>query len=160
MKATLLIGFGNPDREDDGLAWHVLFRLAGRFDRLVDFDSGISFISNEKSPDFLFSLQITPEMVDEINQYERVCFVDAHTGNIPKELQVVVLKSQFQKSPFTHHMTPETCLSLHEGLYNWYPEAILVSVRGYQFQFRQDLSPRTYELVAEAVDVIWDWLFS
>ena len=33
MNKTLLLGYGNPDREDDGVAWHVLsrvFRALGR----------------------------------------------------------------------------------------------------------------------------------
>ena len=160
MKKTLLIGYGNPDRQDDGLAWHILFQLAGRIDRPVDFDTGISFIDTQQSPDFLFSLQITPEMIDIIKDYERVCFVDAHTGNIPEEVRLVPLRSEFQKSPFTHHMTPETCLSLHENIYHRLPEAILVSVRGYEFQFSQALSTRTETLVNSAIELIWDWLFS
>ena len=160
MKKTLLIGYGNPDRQDDGLAWHILFQLAGRIDRPVDFDTGISFIDFQQSPDFLFSLQITPEMIDIIKDYERVCFVDAHTGNIPEEVRLVPLRSEFQKSPFTHHMTPETCLSLHENIYHRLPEAILVSVRGYEFQFSQALSTRTETLVNSAIELIWDWLFS
>jgi hydrogenase maturation protease len=160
MKKTLLIGYGNPDRQDDGLAWHILFQLAGRIDRPVDFDTGISFIDFQQSPDFLFSLQITPEMIDIIKDYERVCFVDAHTGNIPEEVRLVPLRSEFQKSPFTHHMTPETCLSLHENIYHRLPEAILVSVRGYEFQFNQILSTRTEILVNSAIELIWDWLNS
>jgi hydrogenase maturation protease len=160
MKKTLLIGYGNPDRQDDGLAWHILFQLAGRFDRPVNFDTGINFIDNHQSPDFLFSLQITPEMIDFIKDYDQVCFVDAHTGNIPAEIQLVNLKSKFQKSPFTHHMTPETCLSLHENIYHRTPEAVLVSVRGYEFGFTQGLSPQCEKLVAIAVGTIWSWLFS
>ncbi len=160
MKKTLLIGYGNPDRQDDGLAWHILFQLAGRIDRPVNFDTGISFIDHQQSPDFLFSLQITPEMIDIIKDYERVCFVDAHTGNIPEEVRLALLRSEFQKSPFTHHMTPETCLSLHENIYHRLPEAILVSVRGYEFQFIQGLSPSTEKLVDSAIQLIWDWLFS
>jgi hydrogenase maturation protease len=160
MKKTLLIGYGNPDRQDDGLAWHILFQLAGRLDRPVDFDTGISFIDHQQSPDFLFSLQVTPEMIDIIKDYERVCFVDAHTGNIPEEIRFAALRSEFQKSPFTHHMTPETCLSLHENIYHRIPEAILVSVRGYEFQFIQALSPATEKLVDTASQMIWDWLFS
>ena len=28
MKKILLLGYGNPDREDDGVAWHILRALA------------------------------------------------------------------------------------------------------------------------------------
>jgi Ni,Fe-hydrogenase maturation factor len=70
------------------------------------------------------------------------------------------ISAQFQASPFTHHMTPETCLSLSQALYGKAPEAVLVSVRGYQFGFENTLSARTAELAEIAVNQIWQWLQS
>jgi hypothetical protein len=28
---TLILGYGNPDREDDGVAWHILKGIANQF---------------------------------------------------------------------------------------------------------------------------------
>lgn len=108
--------------------------------------------------DLRYDLQLTPEFAEIIAGYQRVCFVDAHTGNIPDEINVVEVKGEFQRSPFTHHMTPATCLAMAQSLYGGSPEAILVSVRGYEFGFVQSLSARTQELADQAARRIYDWL--
>jgi hypothetical protein len=30
LKKLLLLGYGNPDREDDGVAWHILRAIADK----------------------------------------------------------------------------------------------------------------------------------
>ena len=159
MKKTLIIGYGNFDREDDGVSWHILTGLVKKLGRPVPDDPNVEFENTGESPDFLFTLQLMPELSELFAEYDRVCFVDAHTGNIQDDLNIEYLESGFQKSPFTHHMTPSTCLSLTESLYKATPEAILVSVRGYNFDFKQSLSPKTHELAAQAVEKIYEWLF-
>jgi hydrogenase maturation protease len=160
MKPTLIIGYGNVDRQDDGAAWHVLAQLAQKLGR-----GGYGLPDDEFYPEgdypHLFSaLQLTPEMSETIAEYERVCFVDAHTGAIPEEIGRVQIAGEFQKSPFTHHLTPQSCLSLAQEIYHASPEALLVSVRGYEFGFKRELSERTGELVTQAVAQILDWLLS
>ncbi len=154
---TLFIGYGNPDRQDDGVAWHV---LAGIVNQL-----GIKTSSLWEEPlpstpeaDFIFQLQLTPELAQDLTAYDRVCFVDAHTGKIPTNVQMVHVTPEYQTSPFTHHLTPEMLLSMCESLFNHKPEAILVSVRGYQFGFETELSPFTKSLVNEAVARTVGWL--
>jgi Ni,Fe-hydrogenase maturation factor len=110
--------------------------------------------------DFAFHLQLTPEMAETIADYEFVCFVDAHTGNIPEEVRIIDVESDFQRSPFTHHLTPQSLISICETLYSKKPEAALLSVRGYQFLFSRDLSETTSKLVPQGVDQVWDWLAS
>lgn len=158
MAATIIIGYGNPDRQDDGAAWHVLAGLAKRLGRKVpQWPDEVFDLSNE-NPDLLFNLQLTPELADTISHYERVCFVDAHTGSVPHDLNITALQPLFQTSPFTHHMTPETCLTLAETIYHARPESLLVSVRGYQFGFSHDLSEKTRALVNQAIKTIMAWL--
>jgi Ni,Fe-hydrogenase maturation factor len=57
-------------------------------------------------------------------------------------------------------MTVETCLSLVKTIYSQDPQAILVSVRGYEFGFCHDLSPATRQLAEQAVEGIMAWLAS
>ncbi|MFT3894606.1 MAG: hypothetical protein QM730_23500 [Anaerolineales bacterium] len=101
---------------------------------------------------------LTPELAEDITAYDRVCFVDAHTGKIPENVQVVDVAPEYQTSPFTHHLTPEMLLSMSQELYQKIPEAILVSVRGYEFGFETELSPFTSSLVTEAVERTVGWL--
>ncbi len=157
MKKILLLGYGNPDREDDGVAWHILRALAVKMG-LPAPDSYEDDFPENPHIDFAFYLQLTPEMAEDISGYEYVCFVDAHTGNIPEEVRIIDVESDFQKSPFTHHLTAQSLLSICETLYNTKPESALLSVRGYRFLFSRMLSEPTSMLVTEAVELVWAWM--
>ncbi|MCD4753589.1 MAG: hypothetical protein K8R40_10995 [Anaerolineaceae bacterium] len=156
---SLIIGIGNYDRQDDGVAWHILCGIAKALGRKIPRDPyGEEFEPNGEKPHLLFTLQIVPEMADLISNYDHVCFVDAHTGAIPTDLQAIEIKPNYQRSPLTHHMTPETILSLTNTVSGSMPEGYLVSVRGYQFGFDQTLSPKTNELSISAIQEISNWL--
>jgi hydrogenase maturation protease len=160
MNRVLILGYGNLDREDDGVAWHILQGLAESLGRpALDVESG-GLDALGQPLDLLFVLQLTPELADFMADYDYVCFVDAHTGNYPEELRFQTIPAEFQTSPFTHHMTPQTCLVLAKTLHGRVPQGVVVSVRGYQFGFSHTLSPRTADLAGEAVRRIVSWLNS
>ncbi len=157
MNHTLLLGYGNPDREDDGVAWHILRALVIKMGLPAPASYEDEFPKNAQV-DFAFYLQLTPEMAEEISAYEYVCFLDAHTGAIPEPVRLIDVESDFQRSPFTHHLTPQSLISMCETLYQKKPEAALLSVRGYRFLFTRELSAETAALVSEAVSLIEAWL--
>ena len=157
MKPLLIIGYGNPDREDDGVAWHILRVLAIK----LGLDAPESYedeLPGSPLIDFAFYLQLTPEMAEDISDYEYVCFIDAHTGNIPEPVRLIHVESEFQRSPFTHHLTPQSLLSMCETFYGKKPDAALLSVFGHHFLFSRQLSEETAALVPIAVELIWDWI--
>jgi hydrogenase maturation protease len=157
LKKLLIIGYGNPDREDDGVAWHILRALMVK----LGLDAPQSYedeFPESALMDFAFYLQLTPEMAEDINTYEYICFVDAHTGNIPEPVRLINVESEFQASPFTHHLTPQSLLSMCETIYGKKPDAALLSVLGHQFLFSRQLSEETAKLVPQAVELIWDWM--
>jgi hydrogenase maturation protease len=157
-KRILILGYGNFDRQDDGVAWHVLAEVARRLGCAVPLLPEEEFPLNNGKPDFIFELQLTPELAETIAQYERVCFVDAHTGAVPHDVNVSAIDAEFQASPLTHHLTPQSLLTFAQTLYSARPEAILVSVRGYQFGFERTLSLLTDQLAQQAADVIAEWI--
>jgi len=157
LKKLLILGYGNPDREDDGVAWHILRAIAVQHGLPAPASYEDEFPEDD-SLDFAFFLQLTPEMAEDIVGYERVCFVDAHTGSIPVPVRLVEVESEFQHSPFTHHLTPQSLLSMCESLYSRKPNAALLSVRGYSFGFSRELSAQTTALVPEACKLALDWL--
>jgi hydrogenase maturation protease len=157
LNRTLLIGYGNPDREDDGVAWHILRALAQELG-LPAPDSYEDELPSNGKVDFAFHLQLTPEMAEELAAYQRVCFIDAHMGDIPEPVRLIRIESGFQRSPFTHHLTAQSLMSMCETLYGKKPAAVLLSVRGYRFQFERELSPETGALVPQAVELIETWL--
>jgi hydrogenase maturation protease len=157
LKKLLIIGYGNPDREDDGVAWHILRALTIKLG-LVSPESYEDEFPEYVLIDFAFHLQLTPEMAEDISAYPYVCFVDAHTGNIPEPVRLVNVESEFQASPFTHHLTPQSSLAMCETIYEKKPEAVLLSVLGHRFLFSRQLSEETAQLVPEAVELIWNWI--
>jgi hydrogenase maturation protease len=159
LKKLLLIGYGNPDREDDGVAWHILRELTIKLGLNAP-DSYEDEFPESDLIDFAFHLQLTPEMAEDITSYDRVCFVDAHTGKIPENVRLIPVESEFQHSPFTHHLTPQSLLSMCETIYGKKPAAALLSVLGHRFLFTRQLSEETAALVHRAVDLIWDWIQS
>jgi hydrogenase maturation protease len=155
---TLIIGYGNADRQDDGVGWHVIKRLAEHLGKTVPEDPGSSIEISTTCIDLLFILQIFPELAETISHYDHVCFVDAHTAQIAEDISWTVLTPEYEKSPLTHHMSPKTVLSIAATIYDTIPEAILVSVRGFSFEFNRELSARTAALTEEAESYIWDWI--
>ncbi|MHC1784906.1 MAG: hypothetical protein AB9891_19500 [Anaerolineaceae bacterium] len=151
----LIIGYGNPDRQDDGVAWHILTDLAGRLNRQVPEDYQEGFPETDENPALVFELQLTPEHSEIVGKADVVIFIDAHTGNIPDDLLVRPISPHYQNSPFTHHLTPESCLSLAETKYARAPEAFLVTVRGFEFGFSRELSPFTEDLAINAADSVF-----
>jgi len=155
----LIFGYGNKDRQDDGVAWHIISELKsqlGQPDAYMideDFDSDSELV-------LVFQLQLMPEQSESISAFDRVCFIDAHTGAIPEDIHCQVLTPAFQNSPLTHHLTPESLLSITQTIYNKCPRAVLLSVRGYEFEFSQMLSERTQQLVPQSVSLIRQWLSS
>lgn len=154
---TLLLGYGNVDRQDDGVAWHILAQVAAAYGQPVA-PSAEDFPRLPGGPDLLFTLQLTPELSETVAAYERVCFIDAHTGNIECDINLADVIEAFQTSPFTHHLTAATCLVLAGALYGHTPYASLLSVRGYEFGFSTHLSSATAVLVPQAVNRLLAWL--
>jgi Ni,Fe-hydrogenase maturation factor len=144
LSKCLIIGYGNPDREDDGVAWHILKSLGERFGRILE-DASLEDISaidfgelqhRDDTPDLMGELQLMPEISETIAAYD---------------------KAEFQSSPFTHPMTPETCLELAKAAFGHAPVGMVISVRGYQFGFERTLSAETAALADEAVEKIVAW---
>ena len=153
----LVLGYGNVDRQDDGVAWHTISQMIS----LLGFPPPAPF--EELSPvtygevNFLFQLQLTPEMGELISGYDAVCFLDAHTGAVPDEIHFEEIHPDFQRSPFTHHLSPSTLLAISDSIYSKYPRSVLISVRGYEFGFSNTLSERSRALVKPAADMILKW---
>lgn len=157
MKKLLILGYGNPDREDDGVAWHILRALTIKLG-LIPPESYEDEFPEFSEIDFAFYLQLTPEMAEEVAEYQYVCFIDAHTGNIPEPVRLIAVASEFQNSPFTHHLTPQSLLSMCQTIYGKSPDSALLSVLGHRFLFSRELSGETAALVSPAVELIWEWL--
>lgn len=125
---TLLLGWGNPARGDDGLGPALAGMVAG--ERL----EGLTVDSD-------YQLQI--EDAAEVARHERVVFVDADRSG-PEPFSCRRLWPTESGLSFTSHsVSPGALLSLTRELFGREPEAWLVGIRGYQFDaFDESLSER------------------
>jgi Ni,Fe-hydrogenase maturation factor len=156
MKRILFIGYGNLNRGDDGAAFHLLIALLNDFGK-VDVDLFSSDpISLDASTDIFYNFQLLPEFAELISQYQKVIFIDSHIKGIEENIKFLSIEPEYQFSPFTHHFTPSACLAVTESLTGRHPEAWLLSIRGFDFGFKNELSKRTHEFVFQALDIIRD----
>jgi hydrogenase maturation protease len=127
MPHTLIIGYGNPLRGDDGFGWHAALRL-----RDLIHDAGIEILAIH---------QLTPELMDPISRARRVVFIDAAVGGDPGTLTVTTLETTGSPPPaFTHFATPAALLQGARSLYGANPEALLITVVGLDFELGEELS--------------------
>ena len=154
MPPTLVIGFGNIDRADDGVAYSVINALRRRLGQkpLKEDETGLDELGT--GVDSVFLSQLTPELMEVLAGYRQVVFVDAHVYENVEALHCGPVSPEYTPSTFTHHLTPAAFLALLKTLYRLEPAGHLVSIRGHDFDFQRNLSPETEALVEPAVEYI------
>lgn len=123
-KKTLVFGFGNMGRQDDGLG--VL--LATHIKTL-----------NIKDVDVDMNYQLNAEDALKISEYRRVIFVDASVA-IEDSFDLQSLEAEACIAFSTHAMSPGSILAMAEQLYSASPDAYVLHIRGYEWEFGAPLS--------------------
>ncbi len=151
---SLVLGVGNLDRQDDGAAYHVIQALRRHLRQpLLEPDqTGLEELGGRV--DSVFLAQLAPELLDVAMNYDRLVFVDAHVQPDWEDLHCAPVEPEERLSTLTHHLTPGLFMALLQVLYGCTPEALLVSLRGHQFDFGRDLSAATARLIEPALDEI------
>lgn len=121
---VLVLGYGNPGRQDDGLgpAAAEAIDLYG-WPEVNAFDN--------------YQLNIEDAM--DVAVHDVVWFVDAaKTGAAPFEVQEI---SPTYTQEFTSHLVrPETILAMAQRYFGRAPKAYLLGIRGYGFEFEEGLT--------------------
>lgn len=136
---ALVLGYGNPDRNDDGAGWAVIEALRADPPPGAELDT---------------AQQLEVEMAERVTGFELVVFVDAAIPESPESLAITEVDPAWQPHATTHHLVPADVLALAETLYGKKPRAVLVKVRGHDFHFGSTLSPETRASVGEAAQRI------
>lgn len=153
MPQTLVIGFGNLDRGDDGAAFHVVNRLRGRrgLPPLAEDDGGFGDLGRDAA---VFVPQLLPELALDAAGYHCLVLVDAHVTAERRPLVYRRLQPEYQLPAVGHFMPPGMFLWLLQAVSPQARSAFLVSVRGHCFELRRGLSPATAALIEPAVEGI------
>ena len=140
MANLLVIGYGNSLRGDDGV---------GR--RLAE------AVAAWRAPDIaVLSLhQLVPELVEDLQDAERVLFVDAVAGVGDVHLRKFVAFPGNRS--LNHHADPGGLLALATELYGHCPEAWLLTIPGSNFDLSEDISPGAQANMTKALALVKDF---
>ena len=135
-KTTLVCGYGNPGRRDDGLGPAL---VAG-----LESGPGRKDIRTEAR------LQLNIEDSLTVSAFERVIFVDAsRRAKAPYEFKKIRPRTRLAFS--THALSPQSVLALCRELYGRKPEAFLLAIRGYGWDLEEGLTPKAEANLARAL---------
>jgi hydrogenase maturation protease len=127
---TLVLGYGNPGRQDDGLGPAAAEAIeALRFE-------GVETSSN---------YQLMIEDASAAAEAGRVLFIDASkTGDSPFTIETVVAATSVSCFA-SHEVPPELIMGLCRDVYGCVPPAQILGIRGYEFEFSEGLTARALE---------------
>lgn len=137
----LVIGYGNPLREDDGFGLHAVEALRA---------AGVP-------AELLHVQQLTPELAQRIGQADRVVFLDARQGEDPGQLHCESVTPAAPASVGSHSLGPGALLAYAARLYGAPPPAVLLSVSGQRFGLGRELSPCVRAALPEVVRRVAQW---
>ena len=131
----LVLGYGNPGRQDDGLGP----ALAEAVEEL-----------NMAHVDVDVDYQLNIEDGSTISAYDIVVFADASTS-VKESYDMVPVKASEQITFTSHTVSPESILAICEDHFGAQPETWVMAIRGYEFEFREGLTTRAKENLGKAM---------
>jgi hydrogenase maturation protease len=139
LEKLLLIGFGNPAREDDGLGPAVAREIESL---CLD---GVSVDMN---------YQLSVEDSAAVAEHDVVIFVDASVEDA-EPFSFTRVEPKRQESFSSHSVSPQAVLGLAIDLFDARTDAYLLAVRGYSFEmFKEEMTAKARENMKKAVDFL------
>ncbi len=140
---TLILGYGNPGRGDDGLGPELVARLEEQ--------AGIAAT-------LLTALQLQPEHIFDLADHDRILLVDAGLDT-PAPFTWERLYPARDTGLFTHALAPRALLAIYrEALRREPPAAWLLTIRGERFVLGESLSESAQRRLARALESVTAWL--
>lgn len=137
-----IIGYGNPQRRDDGLGPYVINLLEER----LEGRPGIETLALH---------QLVPELVEDLKNAGRVLLIDAALEETPPGWQWRNVEPELISWPsLSHGVSPGVLLGLLQSFYEKKPEMWLISIQGEDFDFGEGLSPEGEERARKVVEEI------
>lgn len=138
LPRILVLGYGNPGRQDDGLGPAVAAEI------------GLLGLPNLKTQD---NYQLNIEDAIDVAQHDIVWFVDASkTGALPYTVQDLSAVSTLDFT--SHFVRPEFILAIAQHYFGRLPQAHLLAIRGYEFEFIEELTHGAKDNLRAAVGML------
>lgn len=130
-KRVLVYGYGNPGRQDDGLG----IEMANMIQKWID-EHKLMCMSTDTN------YQLNIEDAEKVSEWDIVVFVDASTDEKLREFAFRKVEPSDAKVEFTMHaVSPSYIQHLTEKLFNKTPETYVLAIRGFDWDFKEGLSP-------------------
>lgn len=144
---TLVVGYGNALRSDDGLGWHAASLLTDD-PRLA----GAVVVQRH---------QLMPELALDVSSASLVVLVDASHALPAGTLTVTqVGQASHAGTTWSHHLSPPNLVALAHELYGSAPEVFLVSAGADCFEVGDRLSDVVEAALPRVVDAVADLVAS
>lgn len=144
---TIIIGYGNPGRQDDGLGPECVNQLISQ---LSDKDKRQIHLQT--------NYQLTVEDAYDIVDFDQVIFIDASLNKQAPFFFTPLLETD-NSGLGSHSLTPNAVIRLCETLYDKTPTAFILGIKGYEFdQFDEHLSNQANTNMLAAVKFLMDFL--
>ncbi len=147
MKKTLIYGYGNIGRKDDGLG--VL--LAQRIE---------DWIKEEKiqDVDVESNYQLNIEDAEIISHYDTVFFVDASLETVNDVYLEKVMADDAKIEFSMHAVSPEYVLDLCAGMFGKNPEVYKLHIKGFDWDFVEGISEEAAQSLQKAFVLLTEQL--
>ena len=124
----VIIGYGNPQRRDDGIGPYIVDRLRPIF-------------KHRRNVHLLVRHQLEPGIIDTLKIADRILFVDASAEALAEGRQWAEVRPELDTMPFLiHQVAPAFIVGLLQSLYHRHPQTWIISVEGADFGFGTGLS--------------------
>lgn len=134
MPRTLIIGYGNPLRGDDGVGCRAAELLAEGGGETPPLPAG--------DVEALACHQLTPELALRIAEADRLILIDACAFGEPGTItEQTLAPQQADATSLTHHVDAAGLLAMSQILYGRAPAATLFTVSGGSFDYGETLTP-------------------
>ena len=140
---TLVLGYGNPGRGDDGLGPALVAGLEGRTGAAVTLQT---------------AMQLQPEHVLDLEAHDRCLLVDAGLET-PAPFRFEPLRPRRDASAFSHALSPWALLHVYRTtLRRPPPPAFLLTIAGSRFGLGETLSVPARRHLDRAMAFVITWL--
>jgi hydrogenase maturation protease len=129
---SLIIGYGNSLRTDDGIG-AILAEALG----------GASFE------------YLCPELAEAISQANSLAFIDACFGEDIGQIHTGKIEAE-SSSEMSHQSSPSALLQMAKDLYGSAPSALLITITGSNFDYGDKLSPELQALLPRLLEQVKD----
>lgn len=146
-RGILIFGYGNPGREDDGLgnAFVEAIRLWIEKNKFTNIELDSNY-------------QLNIEDADMMAKNDIVLFVDASEEPI-EDFCITTVEPSDSRVEFTMHaVSPAFVLDLCQKIYGKNPQTYLLHIKGYQWDFKEELSINARKNLTKALEFIKPFL--